>query len=124
VRRLDAGWLIGRSIHQGDPPGVLEGADYGLFGSVYETASKPGLPPAGLRALRAAVAASAVPVIAIGGIDVEGAEACAREGAAGIAAIRLFLPEGTAPGALGPARAVAALRAALARGSGRGDSAW
>jgi len=46
-------------------------------------------------------------------MTVERAAACVRAGAAGVAAIGLFLPAGVDPSALGPARAVAALRAAM-----------
>jgi thiamine monophosphate synthase len=44
----------------------------------------------------------------------ERAAECRRAGAAGIAAIGAFLPEGAAPGALGVAAAVRAFREALA----------
>jgi thiamine-phosphate pyrophosphorylase len=62
------------------------------------------------------VLASSVPqpVLAIGGITPERAAACRRAGARGVAAIGAFLPEGTAPGALGVTAAVRAFRAALA----------
>ena len=47
---------------------IAEGADFLLVGNVYQTASHPGRPPAGLDLVRAA-AALGRPVIAIGGID-------------------------------------------------------
>jgi thiamine monophosphate synthase len=51
-----------------------------------------------------------VPIVAIGGMTVERAREAFDAGAAGIAAIGLFLPAGRVPGARGPARAIAALR--------------
>jgi thiamine-phosphate pyrophosphorylase len=114
VRALDPGWLIGRSVHRaGDARETA--ADYLLFGTMFASASKPpGWVVGGLDGLRAVVDASSVPVVAIGGIDPAGARACAEAGAAGVAGIGVFLPQGLAPGGLGVKRAVDALRAALA----------
>ena len=107
-------WLVGRSAHQRDELMGDLGLDYWLFGTVFASASKPGgLRPAGLAGLGRAVAAARRPVLAIGGITPARAAACAAAGAAGVAGIGVFLPPGAAPGAIGPARAVAALRAAL-----------
>jgi thiamine-phosphate diphosphorylase len=109
-----APWIVGRSVHPGDNLAAHRQADYLLFGTVFGGGSKPAAAPiAGLAALREAVAATAVPVVAIGGITPERARACVAAGAAGVAAIGLYLPEGRAATALGPARAVQALRAAM-----------
>jgi thiamine-phosphate diphosphorylase len=115
VRRLRAGpWLVGRSVHRGDDLAQFRRADYLLFGAVFGGGSKPAdAPVAGVAALRAAVAASNVPVIAIGGITPERARECVAAGAAGVAAISLYLPAGRGPSALGPGRAVRELRAAM-----------
>jgi thiamine-phosphate diphosphorylase len=110
----DAPWIVGRSVHPGDDLAAHRQADYLLFGTVFGGGSKPAaVPIAGLAALREAVAATTVPVVAIGGITPERARACVAAGAAGVAAISLYLPEGRAATALGPARAVQALRAAM-----------
>lgn len=88
VRRiLPAGW-IGRSVHTAAEAAaaVDEGADYLLVGNVYQTASHPGRPAAGLDLVRAA-AALGRPVIAIGGIDAARAGAVREAGAWGVAAI-------------------------------------
>jgi thiamine-phosphate diphosphorylase len=95
VRRLvPPGFIVGRSIHSVEEAVALSregGYDYLLFGTVFPSESKPdGHRTAGLDALRAACAAAAVPVIAIGGIDVERARLAIEAGAAGIAAIALF----------------------------------
>jgi thiamine-phosphate pyrophosphorylase len=87
------GFLIGRSVHDaGEARRVTaDGAvDYVIFGPVFETASKPGKPAAGLAALSAAVAATSVPVLAVGGMSRDRIAAITATGAAGIAAIGLF----------------------------------
>lgn len=109
------GWMIGRSIHSESEVREHERADYLLFGTVFESTSKPlGSTVAGVELLRQATAATRTPVIAIGGITPERARECVRAGAAGVAAIAVFLPEGRAPGAIGVTRAVRELRAAMA----------
>jgi thiamine-phosphate pyrophosphorylase len=112
VRPLAPQWLVGRSIHAGAPP--VTDADYLLFGTVFPTPSKPGVDASGVAALAGLAASSSTPVFAIGGITPGNARECWRAGAAGIAAIGAFLPEGCAPGAIGVAAAVRAFRAALA----------
>ena len=57
-----------------------------MFGSVYEPGSHPGA-AAGLDALREVVAATSLPIIAIGGITPERVGACLAAGAAGVAVI-------------------------------------
>ena len=86
-RMLGPGW-IGRSVHAvaEAEEAVAEGADFLLVGSVYESASHPGQPPAGLGLLRA-TAALGRPVIAIGGIDAARAREAREAGAYGVAAI-------------------------------------
>jgi len=64
-----------------------QGADFAVFGPVFE---KVGTSlSTGLDALRGACLGH-MPVLAIGGVTLENARACAAAGAAGIAAIRLF----------------------------------
>lgn len=106
-----AGWTLGRSVHSVAEVLADPAADYLIFGTVFPSASKgPGVPGQGLGALTAAVRASSVPVLAIGGIDPLRAGQCLAAGAAGVAAIGLFLPAGRATGALGIVRAAEALR--------------
>jgi len=118
VRRVreigPAGWIVGRAIHSAAEAVEHREADYLLFGTVFPTRSKPdGAPVAGLAGLRLAAAAVTTPVLAIGGMTAETAREAVRAGAAGVAAVGVFLPVGTDATALGPARAVAALRAAM-----------
>jgi thiamine-phosphate pyrophosphorylase len=90
-------FLIGRSVHSVDEAVAVEagaagGLDYLIFGTMFPTASKPeGHPLAGSEALRDAVAACRVPVLGIGGITLENVDRIAATGAAGVAAIGLFL---------------------------------
>lgn len=114
VRALSPGWIIGRSIHAGDAGEPDPAADYLILGTLFPTASKPDARGAGVEALAALARSTSRPVLAIGGITPEHARACRSAGAAGIAAIEAFLPEGSAPGALGVREAVRAFRAAMA----------
>ena len=108
-------WIIGRSIHGAGEAHTHRDADYLLFGTVFPSRSKPeGWTSQGVARLADVVGAASVPVLAVGGMTIAGAAACCRAGAAGVAAISLFLPEGSVPGALGLPRAAMALRAACA----------
>ena len=68
------------------------GADFALFGPVFDTPSKRAYgPPLGPRLLReTAGALDPFPLIALGGVTLENARACLDAGARGVAAIRLF----------------------------------
>ena len=67
-----------------------EGADFAVFGPVFEKkARRSARSPHRSRALQEACQEK-IPVLALGGITLENAEACIQAGAAGIAAIRLF----------------------------------
>ncbi len=67
------------------------GCDYLLFGTVFPSASKPAdHPVAGVGALAAVCRGVRLPVLAIGGIAIDNADAVSAAGAAGIAAIGLF----------------------------------
>jgi thiamine-phosphate pyrophosphorylase len=82
------GFMIGVSCHSVADIERAAGADYVYFSPVFESPGH-GL-PVGLDALREAVRAAPMPVIALGGITERNAEACIAAGAAGIAAIRMF----------------------------------
>ena len=110
----DAGFLVGRSVHDVDEAvessrgGTL---DYLIFGAVFETASKSaGHRAAGLQPLAQICSAVSVPVLAIGGMTLDRAPMAMRSGAAGVAAIGLFLPPKNIPAERHLADAVASLR--------------
>jgi len=92
VRALGpAGWLVGRSAHSLKELASAETADYIIFGTVFATDSKPGVEGQGVAALADAVRRVQAPVLAIGGVTLDRARSCAVAGAAGVAAISLFL---------------------------------
>jgi thiamine-phosphate pyrophosphorylase len=87
-------FLIGASTHSlAEARAAREGgADFVLFGPVFETESKKDFgQPQGVEKLREVASELApFPVIAIGGVSVENSLECFRAGASGVAAIRLF----------------------------------
>jgi len=102
-RLLPAGALVGVSTHA--PGEAAAGADFALFGPVWETPSKAGAQ--GEARLQEAVRAAAIPVLAIGGVTAARVPAVRAAGAAGVAVIRAIL---AAPD---PGAATRALLAAL-----------
>lgn len=85
--------LVGVSVHGLDEAlrAVEEGADYVTFGHVYPTASKPGLPPRGVRELAEVVESVEAPVLAVGGIDRSNVVEVLRTGASGISVVSAIL---------------------------------
>jgi thiamine-phosphate pyrophosphorylase len=81
--------LVGVSAHtlEAAVSAQREGADFIVFGPIFDT---PGKKAVGLGPLREAVSAVNIPVIAIGGITREQTGEVVAAGAAGIAGIRLF----------------------------------
>lgn len=104
--------LLGRSVH--GPAAAAEGLphlDYLLFGHVFATTSKPGIPPAGPEGLaRVVAAARGLPVLAIGGVVPANVRPLIEAGAHGVAAISGIWE--TADAAAAASRYLAALEAA------------
>jgi thiamine-phosphate pyrophosphorylase len=106
------GFLIGASTHSRAEARQAEadGADFVVFGPVYDTPSKRAFgAPQGLGALEAVASGVARPVIAVGGITPARAREVLAAGAAGVAVIRGIY------GAARPADAVKAFLDALGR---------
>lgn len=87
-----SGFLIGQSVHSVAEARAADGADYVIAGTVFPTASKPHeerfLGEAGLAEI---VHAARMPVLGIGGVTLARTGRIAAAGAAGIAAIGLFM---------------------------------
>ncbi len=90
-----APFAIGRSVHGPEEARTAgSGADYLIAGTTFGTRSKPDRTELlGVDGLRAIVTTVPQPVLAIGGITLDRIADVARCGAAGIAAIGLFLGE-------------------------------
>jgi thiamine-phosphate diphosphorylase len=92
ARTLVGDRLVGRSAHSvpSAQQAEREGADFVIFGPVWESPSHPGYDAVGLAALAQVVRSVGIPVLAIGGVTEERAAEILASGAAGYAAIRLF----------------------------------
>jgi thiamine-phosphate pyrophosphorylase len=88
------GFLVGVSTHSLDEASLARnaGADFIVFGPVFETASKNVYgEPAGLTSLATVCSQLApFPVFALGGVTMDNARECICSGARGIAAIRML----------------------------------
>ncbi|HLG58495.1 MAG TPA: thiamine phosphate synthase [Vicinamibacterales bacterium] len=87
------GFLIGRSVHTVDEAVRVTadgGLDYLLLGAVFDTQSKPGAVAAGIDVLAGVAAATALPVLAVGGVTANRVHQLAGTGCAGFAAIGFF----------------------------------
>jgi thiamine-phosphate pyrophosphorylase len=87
-------FLIGASTHSLAEAQAAQtaGADFVVFGPVFETESKRGYgAPQGVDKLREVTRALGVfPVVAIGGITIENVDSCFQAGASGVAAIGML----------------------------------
>lgn len=75
-------------------------ADYVGYGAVFGTRTRAGATICGPEALTAAVAASTLPVVAIGGIAPDNVEALRGSGVSAVAAASGLIPDRTSPGAV------------------------
>ena len=87
VRRCFPQLTIGVSVHSVSEAvqTAQDGADYVMFGHVFQTASKAGKSPQGLNRLRQVVNSVTVPVVAIGGITLANLAETGKTGVHGLA---------------------------------------
>ena len=86
-------FVIGASCHSLEEARTAQGAgaDYIILGPIFPTPSKLQYgPPLGLETLRDVTSHVSIPVFAVGGVTLDRTPQCLHNGAAGIAAIRLF----------------------------------
>lgn len=90
--RMGRPLLIGRSVHGVDAAreAAAQGADLLVVGTVYDSPTHPGQPPAGV-GLVGWCAQPGVPVVGIGGITANNAPAVMQAGASGVAVISAIL---------------------------------
>ena len=81
--------LIGRSVHS--VSGAIEAesqwADLLTLGTIFPTASHPGVRTGGTELVKEVASAVTIPLLGIGGIDASNAKQVIKEGAAGVAVI-------------------------------------
>lgn len=102
IRRLvPSGFILGRSVHSVEEARAAAhagGLDYLILGTLFPTSSKGAHHRlTTMTGLAGACAVAPIPILAIGGITIERTEEVARMGAAGIAAISLFVPPAGRP---------------------------
>jgi thiamine-phosphate diphosphorylase len=91
---LRRGMTLSRAVHDKDEAevfGAHPSLDWLLAGTAFATPSKPGRAPLEAEGVRTIARASRLPVIAIGGITPSNAARIRAAGAAGVAAIGIFL---------------------------------
>ena len=81
--------LIGRSVHSvsGAIEAESQGADLLTLGTIFPTASHPGVRTGGTELVKEVASAVTIPLFGIGGIDASNARQVIKEGAAGVAVI-------------------------------------
>ncbi|WP_245799158.1 thiamine phosphate synthase [Virgibacillus siamensis] len=89
VRKAHGSLYIGCSVHSLGRAVYADehGADFLLYGHIFETQSKPGLKPRGLSSLKNIAQNTKTPVIAIGGITPENTPVVVENGATGVAVL-------------------------------------
>ena len=85
--------LVGRSVHSisGARDAKASGADYVVLGTIFPSATHPGGETHGAEIIHRVVSETRLPVMGIGGIDVENVGDVMRAGAGGIAVVRSIL---------------------------------
>jgi len=101
IKKLSNDLLIGSSVHSVKRAQKVksEGADFLLFGPVFYTPSKDSYgQPQGIERLKEVIKSVNIPVFAVGGINMEEAQACLDVGAEGIAGISSIMKSSATKG--------------------------
>jgi thiamine-phosphate pyrophosphorylase len=94
-----AGFLVGRSVHRVQEALTAGAADYLIAGTVFPSASKGASHTLiGVGGLRTIASSTRIPVLAIGGLAAANLAEAAEAGAAGCAAVDLFIGADTIDG--------------------------
>ena len=90
---LGGEFLLGRSVHSLETAveAHRRGVDYLIAGTIFDTRSHPGVKAAGKAFLRQLTREVDIPVLAIGGVNVDNAGEVMGAGASGVAVIRAVL---------------------------------
>lgn len=101
-RLLGPGRIVGVTAHDPAELAAVDPAvaDYVGYGAVFATGTRSGATICGPEALTAAVAASTLPVVAIGGIAPDNVEVLRGSGVSAVAAASSLIPGRTCPGAV------------------------
>ena len=94
AKKLNPSLMVGVSVHSLEmgQRAEQEGADYLIFGPIFDTPSKRAFgPPQGLAQLEKMTSNLSIPVLAVGGIIPLNARSCIEAGAHGVAAINVFM---------------------------------
>lgn len=99
---LGEGLVLGVTTHDLDEVGAVSPGivDYVGFGAVFGTQTRANARICGPEALTAAVTASSVPVVAIGGIRPDNVQALRGSGISAVAAAQSLISDRTSPGAV------------------------
>jgi len=101
-RLLGPGGLVGVTAHDPSELAAIDPAvaDYVGYGAIFATGTRSGATICGPEALTVAVAASTLPVVAIGGIAPDNVEVLRGSGVSAVAAASSLISSRTCPGAV------------------------
>ena len=90
---VDSFKSVGVSVHNLKEASDAEksGADYLIFGNIFETSCKPGVSAKGLESLQTICSSVKIPVYGIGGIDEMNADSVLKAGASGVCIRSAFM---------------------------------
>jgi len=93
IKKMDGFDSVGVSVHSKEDAVSVEqlGADYLVYGNVFESQCKPGVPAKGLDSVAEICSSVDIPVYGIGGIDEKNAASVLKAGAEGVCMISALM---------------------------------